>query len=66
MSKINFTAYFILLLIIFVFMIFFFGLKNNQKYDTRDNVGKQISEFELTSVKSKKILTKNAFSRIHF
>ena len=40
-------------------MIFFFGLKNNQKYDTRDNVGKQISEFELTSVKSKNILTKS-------
>ena len=66
MSKINFTAYFILLLIIFVFMIFFFGLEKNQKYDTRDNVGKQISEFELTSAKSNNILTKGDLDRSNF
>ena len=47
-------------------MIFFFGLKNNQKYDTRDNVGKQISEFELTSVKSNNILTKSDLDRSNF
>ena len=66
MIKINFKASFILFLIIFVLVVFFFGLKNNQKYDTRNNIGIQISEFKLKSVKSNKILTKGNLDRSNF
>ena len=58
-------------LISFVLLLFYFGLKNENKYETFDLVGKKLSSFELKSLDEKNVLNsktleKNNFTLINF
>ena len=55
----------------FVLLIFFLGLNTNNKYDTRELVGKKLHSFEIKNFTEDKTLTnsdlkKNSFTLINF
>ena len=46
-KKIDFKTYLVFFLILSIIIIFFLGLRGNQSYDTKNILGKEISDFQL-------------------
>ena len=57
--KINFKIILSFLLPATVLILFFFGLNNNNRYDTKNLVGKKITSFELKSLFDEGIIASN-------
>jgi cytochrome c biogenesis protein CcmG/thiol:disulfide interchange protein DsbE len=69
--KINFSKIIIFSFVIFFLLILWLGLNKNNNYDTKNLIGKEISNFELPSIHSSesishKDLKQNQFTLINF
>ena len=64
--KLNFFIIFLVSTILFILIIFFIGLKTNNVYDTKNQIGKKVSSFELISIKDKKTFNENDLKENNF
>jgi len=64
--KINIKGLLVLSITSFVLFIFFLGLSKDQQYNTRDLVGKKISNFRLEALVQKKQITENELKNNKF
>ena len=64
--KINIKNSIILLIPFIILLVFFLGLNNENKYNTKNLVGKKIDNFEIKNLINKTTFSKNDFTKNKF
>lgn len=62
-KKIDFKTHLVFFLILSIIIIFFLGLRGNQSYDTKNILGKEISDFQLKEFNSDRLITKSNLNK---